>query len=174
MRGDLLWTLAGIFVPLSFATIGGGQGIVAEMHRQAVSVQGWMPEQQFMTDFALSRLAPGPGSLLVTLIGWQVGGWAGALVASLAIFLPSSLLLYGLARIWARYRGRPWQRAVERGLAPVAAGLILAASLTVLQAAQGGWVAWAVAGASTLLLTTTRVSPFAVLATGALVFLATT
>ncbi len=174
MRPDLLWTLAAIFVPLSFATIGGGQGIVAEMHRQAVDVQAWMPEQQFMADFALSRLAPGPGSLLVTLIGWQVGGWAGALVASLAIFLPSSLLLYGLARLWARYRGRPWQRAVERGLAPVAAGLILASSLTVLQAAQGGWIAWAVAASATILLLRTRLSPFVVLGAGALVFAATT
>src|SRR4051794_23332753 len=100
MRGDLLWAIAAIFVPLSFATIGGGQGIMPEIHRQAVVQQGWMPEQQFVLDFALSRLAPGPGSLLVTLIGWQVAGWAGALVASVAIFLPSSLLLYGLARLW--------------------------------------------------------------------------
>lgn len=174
MRGGILWAIAAIFAPLSFATIGGGQGIVTEVHRQAVTVQGWIPEQVFVTDFALSRLAPGPGSLLITLIGWQAAGWQGALVASLAIFLPSSLLLYGLARIWARYRGRPWQRAVERGLAPVAAGLILAASLTVLQAAEGGWVAWAVAGASTLLLTTTRLSPFVVLGAGALAFVATT
>lgn len=174
MRDSLLWTIAAIFVPLSFATIGGGQSVIAEIHRQAVSVQGWMPEQQFVYDFALSRLAPGPGSLLVTLIGWQVAGWAGAAVASLAIFLPSSLLLYGLARLWARYRGRPWQRAVERGLAPVAAGLILAGSLTVLEATEGGWRAWSVALVSTLLLTATRVSPFLMLAAGALVFLATT
>ena len=173
MRGALLWTIAAIFAPLSFATVGGGQGIVAEVHRQAVSVQGWMPEQQFVADFALSRLAPGPGSLLVTLIGWQVAGWQGALVASLAIFLPSSLLVYGLARVWASYQGRPWQRAVERGLAPIAAGLILAASLTVLQAADGGWLAWAVAAAATLLLSTTQVSPFVTLGLGALVFLAT-
>lgn len=174
MRADLLWTLATIFVPLSLATIGGGQGIVAEMHRQAVTVQGWMPEQQFMADFALSRLAPGPGSLLVTLLGYQVAGWAGALVASLAIFLPSSLLLYALASLWGRFRDRPWQRAVERGLAPVAAGLILAASLTVLGAAEGGPIAWVVAGTSTVLLTATRLSPFLVLGAGALVFLATT
>ncbi|HYZ62578.1 MAG TPA: chromate transporter [Acetobacteraceae bacterium] len=173
MRDDVLWTLLAIFVPLSFTTIGGGQGIVAEIHRQ-VMLQGWMPEQQFVYDFALSRLAPGPGSLLVTLIGWQVAGWAGALVASVAIFLPSSLLLYGLARLWARYRGRPWQRAVERGLAPVAAGLILAASLTVLEAAQGGWIAWSVALCSTLALPFTRLSPFVVLGLGGLVFLATT
>ena len=173
MRGNVLWTLAAIFAPLSFATIGGGQGIVAEVHRQAVAVQGWMPEQQFVADFALSRLAPGPGSLLVTLIGWQVAGWQGALVASLGIFLPSSLLVYGLARLWARYRGRPWQQAVERGLAPVAAGLILAASLTVLQATGGGWLAWAVALAATVLLSATRISPFVTLGLGAAVFLAT-
>ncbi len=173
MRGSVLWALAAIFAPLSFATIGGGQGIVTEIHRQAVTVQGWIPEQMFVTDYALSRLAPGPGSLLVTLIGFQAAGWQGALVASLAIFLPSSLLLYGIARLWALYRGRPWQTAVERGLAPVAAGLILAASLTVLRATDGGWRAWAVALAATLLLSTTKVSPFVTLGMGALVFLAT-
>jgi chromate transporter len=174
MRGGLLWTILAVFGPLSFATIGGGQGIVPELHRQAVVVQGWITEQQFVFDFAISRLAPGPGSLLVTLIGWQAAGWAGALVASVAIFLPSSILLYGLARLWAHYSDRPWQRAVERGLAPVAAGLILAGSLTVLEAAQGGWVAWAVAAVSTVLLSVTGVSPFLLLAVGALVFLATT
>lgn len=174
MRGDLLWTMFVIFAPLSLATIGGGQGVVAEYHRQVVVQHGWLSEQQFVYDFALSRLAPGPGSLLVTLIGWQVAGWAGALVASVAIFLPSSLLLYGIAHIWARYRGRPWQRAVERGLAPIAAGLILAASLTVLQASEGGWLAWTVALLSTLALTLTRISPLIPLTLGALVFLATT
>ncbi len=119
MRHDVLWTIAAIFVPLSFATIGGGQSVVAEVHRQAVSVQGWMPEGQFVTDFALSRLAPGPGSLLITLIGWQVAGWAGAAVASLAIFLPSSLLLYGLARLWARL---PWPALAAGGRARPGAG----------------------------------------------------
>ena len=140
------------------------------MHRQAVTVQGWIPESVFVTDFALSRLAPGPGSLLVALIGYQAAGWAGALVASIGIFLPSSVLLYGLARLWARYRGRPWQRAVERGLAPVAAGLILAASFTVLQATGGGWPSWVVALGSTILLSTTKVSPFIILGVGAAIF----
>ena len=131
MRPHLLLALAAVFAPLSLATIGGGQSVLSEIHRQAVTEHGWLTEQGFLTLFALSRLAPGPGSLLVTLIGWAVAGWAGALVASVAIFVPSSLLLYGLARLWARHRGARWQVAIERGLAPVAAGLILAAALTV-------------------------------------------
>ncbi len=174
MRASVLVALLAVFAPLSLTTVGGGQGVLSEIHRQAVTQYGWMTEQQFVYAFALSRLSPGPGSLLVTLIGWDVAGWAGALVASLAIFLPSSVLVYGLARIWARYRGRPWQRAIERGLAPVAAGLILAASVTVLEAAQGGWLAWVVAALSTLALTMSRVSPFLLLGAGALIFLAST
>lgn len=171
-RGHLLLAILAVFAPLSLTTIGGGQSVVSEMHRQVVMQQGWLTEQDFVTLFALSRLAPGPGSLLVTLIGWAVAGWQGALVASVAIFVPSSLLLYGLARLWARHRGAPWQRAIERGLAPIAAGLILAASFTVLQAARGGPAAWAVAGTSTCILVGTRASPFLLLGAGAAVFLA--
>ena len=61
-----------------------------------------MTEAQFVDAFAIARMAPGPGTLLVTLIGWQVDGAWGALVASIGIFVPTALLVYGLARIWAR------------------------------------------------------------------------
>ena len=172
MRVSTLLVLFAVFAPLSFTTIGGGQSVVSEIHRQAVLQHHWLDEEGFVTLFALSRLAPGPGSLLVTLIGWVVAGWMGALVASIAIFVPSSLLLYGLARLWARHRGARWQTAVERGLAPIAAGLILAAALTLVRASQGGAWAWLVAALSTLMLSLTRVSPFVLLGLGAAAFLA--
>ena len=168
----LLGDLAAVFVPLSFLTVGGGQSVVADIHRQSVGVHGWMSDAQFLDLFALSRITPGPGSLLVTLVGWQVAGLWGALAASAAIFLPSSVLVYGLARLWSRYEGRPIIRAIESGLAPVAAGMILAASCTVLRAAEGGPWAWGVAAASTLILMVTRVNPLLMLAAGGLVFLA--
>lgn len=172
MKPALLLSLLAVFAPLSFTTIGGGQSVVSEIHRQVVTQHAWLDEEAFVTLFALSRLAPGPGSLLVTLIGWTVDGWAGAIVASLGIFVPSSLLLYALARLWVRHRGARWQRAIEQGLAPIAAGLILAAALTLLQAARGGPAAWLVTTASTLALATTRTSPFLLLAAGAAIFLA--
>ena len=170
-RLPVLLALLAVFAPLSFTTIGGGQSVVSEIHRQAVLQHHWLDEEGFVTLFALSRLAPGPGSLLVTLIGWTVAGWQGAILASVAIFLPSSLLLYGLAQLWARHRGAHWQMAIERGLAPVAAGLILAAALTLVRASAGGYYAWAVAALSTLVLSTTRVSPFLLLTAGAAAFL---
>ncbi len=171
MNLQLLSSLLAVFAPLSFLTVGGGQSIVADIHRQSVSVQGWMSDAQFLDLYALSRITPGPGALLVTLVGWQVAGIWGALLTSVAIFLPSSVLVYGLAHVWSRYRGKPLVRAIESGLAPVAAGLILAASCTVLRAAEGGVWAWSVAALSTIALAVwKRLSPLLVLAIGGLVF----
>ncbi|RBL82923.1 chromate transporter [Streptomyces cavourensis] len=172
MNLALLHDLFSVFTPLSFLTVGGGQSILPDIHRQAVDSYGWINESQFLDYFALSRITPGPASLLVTLIGWHVGGWGGAIAASIAIFLPCSLLIYALARVWARYRHATCVRAIEAGLVPVAAGMILASSCTVLRAAEGGAWAWGVAAASTLALVYTRVSPFLMLALGAAVFLA--
>jgi chromate transporter len=134
-----------IFVPLSLVSIGGGPSVFAELLHQAVAVQGWMTQREFADLFAISRAAPGPGALLVTLIGWKAAGWLGALVVSLAFFLPSSLLVYGAAFIWNRWRGSPWHTAVEAGLTPITAGLVLASALAILQSSSNGLLAWGIA-----------------------------
>ncbi len=171
MRDNPLLTLLAIMAPLSLMSVGGGQAIIPEVHRQAVLVHGWISEATFVADFAISKMAPGPTSLIVTLIGWQVAGVAGAAVATVAIFLPSSVLVLLLARVWARHRGAPWQKAVEQGLAPVAAGLILAGSLTLFRAASGGWLAWGVALVSTAVIMMVDINPLLMIGAGAVVFL---
>ncbi len=169
MKGGVWLDLIVIFAPLSFLTIGGGQSIVADIHRQSVVVHGWMTDAQFLELFALSRLAPGPGSLLVTLIGWKADGWVGAIVASIAIFVPSSVLVLGLANVWGRYKDAAWPRVVEAGLAPVATGMILAAACTVFAASGGGVLAWIIVAVSTAAFLFTKVNPLVMLALGAAV-----
>jgi chromate transporter len=129
-----------------------------------------MTQTQFMNAFAISRMAPGPGSLLVTLIGWQVGGVVGAIVATVAIFGPTALLIYGVARLWNRQSDARWQKALEGGLRPVAAGLILAAVYVLLRGLDGGWMARGIALVSTALLLTTRINPLLLIAMGATIF----
>lgn len=163
-----LMTLLVVFVPLSLVTIGGGQTIVADIHRQVVEVNHWMTSPQFLDAFAISRMAPGPGSLLVTLIGWQVAGVAGAATATLAIFAPTSITTYLITRAMHRFRGTRLQAAIEAGLRPIAAGMILAAVYVLLQALEGGWVARAIAIASTAaLLMSRRINPIILLGCGA-------
>jgi chromate transporter len=168
---NILWSLAVIFVPLSLVTIGGGQSVVAEIHRQVVDVHHWMTEAQFLDTFAISRMAPGPGSILVTLIGWRVAGFWGAVVSTLSIFVPTSFLIYGVAHLWRRYEGTRWQKALELGLRPVAAGIILAAAYVLLQALHGGWIVILLAFLSAAFLLFTRVNPFLLIGAGAALFM---
>ena len=147
-----LLSLVLVFVPLSLLSIGGGASLLADMEHQSVGIQGWTTPREFADLFAISRAAPGPGTMLAALIGWRVAGVPGAVAALLALYLPSSLLAYGAVRLWRRWRSSPWHGAVERGLAPIAAGLVLAGGLAVLRVAAGGAAAWAAAIAATALI----------------------
>jgi chromate transporter len=147
-----LLALVIVFAPLSLFSIGGGASLVAEIEHQAVAVHGWTSPRQFADLFAISRAAPGPGTMLSALIGWNVAGLAGAVTASAALYLPSSLVVYAAARVWGRWRGAAWHGAVERGLAPIAAGLVLSGGLAVLRVAPGGIAVTAMAIAATALI----------------------
>jgi chromate transporter len=166
-----LLALAVVFAPLSLLSIGGGASLLAEIEHQSVAVHGWTTQREFADLFAISRAAPGPGTMLSTLIGWKVAGVPGALIATLALYLPSSLLVYGAARLWGRWRGSVWHTAVERGLAPIAAGLILSGGIAVLRVSPGGAAVWAAAVASTaLILRWPGLHPLLLFAAGGVLF----
>ncbi len=95
----------------------------------------------------------------------------GAVVAALALYLPSSLLTYATTLLWGRWRGSAWHAAVERGLAPIAAGLILSGGLAVLRVSPAGPAIWAATIAATaLLLRWPVLHPFALLLAGGALF----
>jgi chromate transporter len=163
--------LALVFVPLSLLSIGGGASLLAEIEHQSVTVRGWTTQREFADLFAISRAAPGPGTMLSALIGRKAAGLAGALTATVALYLPSSLLVYGAARLWGRWHGSVWHTAVERGLAPIAARLILSGGIAVLRVSPGGPAVWAAAVASTaLILGWPRLHPLALFAAAGALF----
>jgi chromate transporter len=145
MRETLLIPLALTFISFSLTSIGGGPSVFAPMQHEAVDVHHWITAREFVEMFAMSRAAPGPGSMLCALIGWKVDGWAGAIIATLALFVPSSLLCYGVARVWNSHRGKAWHTAVQDGLAPIGAGLILAGVLAIGRVAGAGPLWWGIA-----------------------------
>jgi chromate transporter len=96
---------------------------------------------------------------------------AGALTATIALYLPSSLLVYAAARLWGRWRGSVWHSAVERGLAPIAAGLILAGGIAVLRVSPGGPAVWlAAAVATAVILWRSLIHPLVLFFAGGVLF----
>ena len=109
--------------------------------------------------------------MFCALIGWKVAGWVGAVTATVALYLPSSLVAYGATQLWGRWRGSAWHTAVERGLAPIAAGLLLSGGLAVLRVSPGGAAVWVAAVAATaVLLRRPSVDPLVLLLAGGALF----
>jgi chromate transporter len=170
VNGYLLIGLLRFFVPLSFLSIGGGGTILAEMAHQTVDVHHWLTRREFVDLFAITRAAPGPGILICTLIGWKVAGWLGALVANVALFLRSILLFCAVTMMWQRFSGSRWRDTIERGLAPIAVGLIFAGAYAVLEATQGGLLAFATAGIAAALLLWRPIHPLVLLCAAASIY----
>jgi chromate transporter len=153
-----------LFGSLALVSFGGGNTVLPEMHRQAVAQYGWMTDRQFADCFAISQAAPGPSSLIVSLIGLKAAGIPGAIVAAFAMYMPPAIMTWIASRAWNRSRDAKWRHAVEHGLAPVTVGLIFASGLTIARASDHSWMAWLLTAVATLLLVRTKVNPLLVMA----------
>ena len=171
MRDEVV-ALIIIIVPLSLAAVGGASSIYAPLQHQTVDVYQWLSAREFLDLFALARVTPGPGSMITTLIGWKVAGLPGAFAATLALFVPSCLVCFFVSRAWNRHRGMGWHTAIEKGLRPVAGGLVLAAVAVLMRLAETGPLEWAVVAIAVAVLTwLPKLHPFFLLLGGAAIFL---
>jgi chromate transporter len=160
--------IAGVFSLLSLLAFGGGAAVLPDMQRQAVEVHRWITSGEFLDMFAVSRTIP-PGSMIVVLIGQKAAGIAGGAVALLAMFGPSSLLAFCVARLWHRAGGMAWRETVEQALAPVSIGVTIASGVAIARSTEHDWMTYAVTAAATVLLTFTRLHPLAAMGAGAAV-----
>jgi chromate transporter len=166
-----LLRLAALFGFLSMLAVGGGAGIIPDMQRAVVDRYQWMSATQFLDMFAISRAAPGPGSLIVVLIGLKVAGLLGAAVSFLAMFAPSCLAVHAIARTWHNAARSRWRPMLERALGPVAVGLTFASGLALMRGTEHEWTAWTVTGVSTLLFSFTEINPVVLLIAGGSIML---
>ena len=169
-NNDLL-TLFLVFLPLSLTAFGGGISILPAMQHQSVDVYQWVSGAEFLALFAISRGAPGPGSMmLATLIGWKVAGFSGAAVTTFAMFGPASALCLACAAVLNHFRGRRLMVTLERAVAPVGAGLVLAGLISLTSLASTNWGLLAIAvGAGIVCVIFPLTHPLIVIGGGALI-----
>jgi chromate transporter len=168
--------LINVFALLSLLAVGGGTAVLPQMKHDTADLHHWVTDTQFAEIYSLGQLAPGPNMTCVILIGYEVSGWVGAVAVLFAFFFPSSLLCYVASSAWDSARGSPWRDAIQRGMAPVVIGLMLAGVYAVGKTASfnlaRGWefnaITLAIGGAVIAVLTLTKLNPaLAILAGGA-------
>jgi chromate transporter len=134
MPEDLI-QIALVFLRLGLLAFGGGVAILPEMEREVVTQRGWLTHREFVDSFALGRLTPGPGMLMIVFTGYRVAGIPGAVVAFLALFGPTAVITALTEVRWDRLAASPWLAAARRGLAPIALGLTAAGGYTLFRSA---------------------------------------
>lgn len=156
------------FALLSLVAFGGATALLPEMHRVVVEQHQWLNDTTFTHLYAIAQAAPGPNVLVVTLIGWEIAGLAGAFAATLAMCLPMSVLIYLLIDRWEGFAGKRWQQAISLGVAPLAVGLIFSGATRIGMAAGFGPAAWALVGLAALATMRLKLHPVWFIAVGAL------
>jgi chromate transporter len=162
--------LFGHFLMLSLLAIGGAITTAPDMHRFIVGEQGWLGDAQFSASIALAQAAPGPNVLFVAVLGFNVGGLAGAAATLVGTLLPSTLLTLTATRWGERRRTSRALRAFTAGLAPLTLGLLLATGWILVEPAAGGATPWGSAALVALTLAVmlrTRWSPLVPIVLGA-------
>jgi chromate transporter len=165
--GDVA-ALAALLVRESFAAFGGGLSVLPAIERVVVEQRRWLTAQQFVDVYALGQLTPGPGMLMVMGIGYRIGGVPGALIAALAMFVPTAALSYIAGARWSAAQASRWRMIAAWALAPVTVGLIVAGTWTLTTTAIPDARSAAIAVLAALLLLSGRVSPALIVLAGGL------
>ena len=110
--------LGAALAKINLLAFGGGYTAVALMHHDFVAGGGQelLTPDEFVAGLALGQVTPGPVILTATFIGVRVAGVLGGAFATVAVLLPSSLLLVALAPLFARVRDLRLVRGAIRGL----------------------------------------------------------
>jgi chromate transporter len=161
-----IWALIWTFGLMSLFAVGGANAAIPEMHRIAVDVRHWLTDKQFADVFAIAQLSPGPNVLIVTLIGYAVAGFSGALASTAAMCLPTALLAYGVSRLLRGSKNARWPAIIQAALVPLSIGLMGASALVVAQAADRTWAAVLLTLAAAAVAFTTRLNPLWILLAG--------
>lgn len=156
------------FLLWSLLSVGGAIGLLPDMHRYLVAEQHWITDAQFTSALALGQASPGPNMILfVALLGWQILSLPGALMATIGLILPSSLITVAYFRYSRIHKDRFWVRAMHDGMAPISVGLLLSSGWLLARQETTSWPRTVLILVSIALVVRTRLNPLWILLAGA-------
>ncbi|HOE17285.1 MAG TPA: chromate efflux transporter [Syntrophorhabdaceae bacterium] len=118
-------TLALLMMKVDLFAFGGGFASIPLMLQEVVNVHGWMDSKTFMDGIALGQVTPGPIVITATFVGFFTYGLAGAIVATIAMFSPSFVLLILGEHISSRLRRSTLFSRATKGILASFVGILL-------------------------------------------------
>ena len=137
MRRVSLFRLIAAFTWTGLSSLGGGRS--AYFHDALVRRRGWIGHDEFVQDFTLSQVLPGPNfSNLAVVLGYRLAGLAGGVWGLLSIVLPGAVILVILGTLYLRGDFSPSVTHLMRSLSAAVVGLVAVTTLRILRGSMRG------------------------------------
>lgn len=153
---DRLGELFVTMLKIGAVLYGSGYVLITFLEGDFVDRLGWLTQQQLVDAVTVGQVTPGPVFTTATFVGYLVAGFWGAVVATVAIFLPSFVFVGLLTRLVGWLRARSWTSAMLDGLNVTALALIIGVAVGLGRDGLASWWAPVVLGVTLLLLWRTR------------------
>ena len=163
-----VWQLGLFFLIIGAVLFGSGYVLIAYIEDALVNNLGWLTEQQLLDAVAVGQLTPGPVLTTATFVGYVLAGATGAVVSTVAIFLPAFVYVLVLSPFLPRMRQSVWMSAFLDAVNASAVGLMAAVLLGLSITTLTSWQTVLIAGVATVLFLRFRVSGILLVVGGAL------
>ena len=129
----MIGTLLQLFISylkIGFFGFGGGYAMLSLIYSEVVVSHQWLTSAEFSDIVAISQMTPGPIAInSATYIGYEVAGFWGSVVATIAVSLPALTIMLLLTIFFLRLKENRYVKGTVAGMRPVVIGMIASAAL---------------------------------------------
>lgn len=149
--------LFGTFFKIGAFAFGGGYAMIPHIQKETVEKRGWMTDDDILEIVAIAESTPGPIAInAATFIGWRVGGFLGALCATLGVVLPSFAIILAISYVLKEFAHIKPVKYAFMGIRAGVLALIIKALITMYKKCPKNAVSYIVIGASFVLAALVR------------------
>lgn len=136
-RINTLFTLFGTFFKIGAFTFGGGYAMIALLEDELVTKKKWLTREEFLDMTAIAESTPGPVAInSATYLGYKLGGIAGSAAATVAVSLPSFIIIYIISLFFEQFVSLALVNAAFKGIEAGVIYLIFSAGLRMLKSIE--------------------------------------
>jgi chromate transporter len=147
-----------IFIKIGMVAFGGGYVMIPILQWDMVDHLKWLTLNQFLDGILLGFVTPGPIIITATFVGYWLKGVIGALVATVAIFLPPILIVIFLTPFYQRVKEGRWMRPIIQGILAALVGMLVLVTLQMGRASLVDWPSWVIMAGAVVALIGLRVN----------------
>lgn len=131
------------FLKIGATTFGGGYSMIPLIRHDVVEKKKWLDEEELIEILAIAESTPGPIAINVaTYTGYKIKGFIGSLLATLAIVIPSFIIIFAISLLYNYVKNNLIIAAAFMGIKAAVALLILSAGIRMLKKMKKSWYAF--------------------------------